>query len=74
MDSLKLIWRKTTDVDREHAIFELVSGDVILLDVGFSDGGEFEIAFHEGISNQIIDWNNFLRLLQEGRRIAEIDK
>jgi hypothetical protein len=74
MDFSKARWRKTTDVNREHAVFELVHDDVVLLDVGFSDDDVFEIAFHEGVSNTVVDWGSLLRLLDNGKKIAEADK
>lgn len=37
-------WRKVTDIDREYALFELVVGDIALLDLGFDDEGRCEIA------------------------------
>ena len=32
-------WRKTTDIHREYALFELVDGDIALLDAGFTMKG-----------------------------------
>ena len=74
MDFSKASWRKTTDVNREYAVFELVHDDAVLLDVGFSDDDVFEVAFHEGVSNTVVDWNSFLRVLDSGKKIAEADK
>lgn len=74
MDFSKASWRKTTDVNREYAVFELVHDGVVLLDVGFSDDHVFEIGFHEGASNSVVDWDSFFSLLEKGRRIAEDDR
>jgi hypothetical protein len=67
-------WRKTTDIDREYAVFELLHNGIILLDVGFSDENVFEIAFHEGLPNTIVDWDHFFAVLDKGRQMAEADK
>jgi hypothetical protein len=67
-------WRKATDINREHALFELMDGESILLDVGFSDEGIFEIAFHDGIGGTVLGRDRFLTLLEEGRALAEADR
>ncbi|MET0182848.1 MAG: hypothetical protein ABW199_08190 [Caulobacterales bacterium] len=67
-------WRKTTDVNRTHAVFELVHDGKILLDVGFSREDVLEIAFHEGVSNTVVGWDSFFYLLDQGRKLAEGDK
>lgn len=64
-------WRKTTDINREHALFELLDGDTPVLDVGFTDQGVFEVAFNPGISGKVMEWEQFLKLLSEGRNLAE---
>lgn len=74
MDFLKARWRKVTDVNRKYALFELVDDGTVLLDVGFSDNDIFEIAFHEGVSNAIVDWDRFVDILDKGRKMAEVDK
>jgi hypothetical protein len=74
MDFSRAGWRKTTDVNRKYAVFELVDDGVVLLDVGFSDSDVFEIAFHEGVSNAVVDWDNLFLLLDGGRKLAEADK
>ncbi|ETR76402.1 hypothetical protein X566_15640 [Afipia sp. P52-10] len=74
MDFSKAQWCKAGDVDREYALFELIYEDVILLDVGYSDDGVFEIAFDEGIANKITDWDSFSRVIEYGRRLADADK
>ena len=74
MDLSKATWRKATDVNRVYAIFELLCDGVILLDVGFSDSGVLEVAFHEGITNVVAHWDMFLEVLGDGRKIAESDK
>jgi hypothetical protein len=74
MDFSKTRWRKATDVDREYAMFELMHEDAMLLYVGYSDDGVFEIAFDEIISNGIIDWDSFSRVIEHGRQLADADK
>lgn len=67
-------WRKTTDINREHALFELLDGDVPLLDVGFTDEGAFEIAFNPSISGRVLELGQLLKLLDEGRTLADRDR
>ncbi len=67
-------WRKSTDVDREYSLFELLTNEVLLLDVGFSDEGVFEIAFHEQASGWMIDWDHFEAIIDEGRCLAQADQ
>lgn len=67
-------WRKTTDINREHALFELLDGDEPLLDAGFTDEGVFEVAFNQCISGKIFEWEQFHKLLDEGRALADQDR
>jgi len=67
-------WRKTTDINREHAIFELLDGDMAILDAGFTDDGMFEVAFNLSISGKVMELEQLLRLLNEGRILAERDR
>ena len=66
--------RKTTDVRREYAAFELLADGVPILDVGFSDERTFEVAFNEQIAGIIIDWDKLRDWIEEGRRMAEVDR
>jgi len=66
-------FRKFAPVDREHPIFELVEGDTVLLDVGATDDGVLEIAIHKGAANKIFSLSEFLRVLEEGRRLVDDD-
>ena len=67
-------WRKTTDINREYALFELLDGDMPVLDVGFSDEGVFEVAFNSSIGGKTMEWGQFLKLLDEGRALADSDR
>ena len=67
-------WRKTTDIHREYALFELLEGETPILDIGISDAGNLEIAFNPGCSGRVVDWTQFLTLLEEGRTLAERDR
>jgi hypothetical protein len=67
-------WRKTTDINREHALFELLDGETLLLDVGFTDEGIFEVAFNPSISGKVMEWEQLLDLLDEGKALAERDR
>ena len=66
--------RKATDVRREYAAFELLADGVPILDVGFSDERTFEVAFNEQIAGIIIDWDKLRDWIEEGRRMAEVDR
>lgn len=59
-------FRKATDVNREHATFELLMDGVPILDVGFSDDGRFEISFNEGIVGKVFEPEVFERWIAEG--------
>ncbi|WP_345539606.1 hypothetical protein [Variovorax defluvii] len=48
-------WRKTTDINREHALFELLDGDGAAPNVVFTDEGVFEVAFNPSIGGKV--WN-----------------
>lgn len=67
-------WRKTTDINREHALFELLDGESPVLDVGFTDEGVFEVAFNPEIGGKVMDWDQFLALLEEGKALAVKDR
>jgi hypothetical protein len=67
-------WRKTSDFQREHAIFELICQDEILLSVAFSDAGRLEILFENGIPGTLANWDDLLQILNEGRKLAEEDR
>lgn len=66
-------WRKFTDIEREHAIFELLQDDVILLDLGFSDTGQMEITFHRGICEFTVELDRLDQLVRDGVAIATRD-
>lgn len=67
-------WRKTTDINREYALFELLNGQTPILDVGFTDEGTFKIGFNPSIGGEVVEWEQFLKLLDEGRTLAERDR
>lgn len=64
-------WRKITDINREHALFELLDGETPVLDVGFTDEGIFEVAFNPSIGGKVLEWERLLKLLDEGKALAE---
>jgi hypothetical protein len=66
----KYRFRKCSDINREHPLFELLDGELVLLDVGLSDAGVLEVAFHDGIANHVIESSKLQVLLEEGRRLA----
>jgi hypothetical protein len=67
-------WRKATDINREYALFELLENDEPVLDVGFSDEGIFEVAFNPGIAGGPIEWEQLRKMIEEGMRLAELDR
>jgi len=69
----KYRFRKCSDINREHAIFELLDGEITLMDVSVSEAGVLEIAFHEGIANRVLNAAEFMRLFEEGKRLASND-
>jgi len=64
-------YRKFSPINREHPIFELVDGDVVLFDVSRSDEGKAEIAFHDGVRGRILELRTLERLLAEGRALVD---
>lgn len=67
-------WRKTTDINRKYAVFELLLNERILLDAGYSDTGEYRIKFYDTITSCNFDWSTFRLLVEESLRLAEIDR
>lgn len=67
-------WRKTTDINRQHALFELLDGETSLLDAGYTDKGVFEVSFDPGISGKVMEMRLLLGLLEEGRALADLDR
>jgi hypothetical protein len=67
-------WRKASDINREYALFELLEDGEPILDVGFSDAGIFEIAFNPGMAGALIEWEQLRKLIEEGKRLAELDR
>lgn len=67
-------WRKATDVGREYALFELICGETVLLDIGYSDDGRLEISFDPGICGKMVGWEELVEMLGEGRTLAERDR
>ena len=56
MSGTKLRWRKFSPIDRDFPIYELMDGEVIVLDVTKGKNGSFEIGFHEGqASGRVFD-------------------
>jgi hypothetical protein len=74
MASSKTIFRlrKTTDIHKEYATFELLADEVPILDLGFSDEGTFEVLFNRTVGR--IAWDKLQDLIEQGRRMAEDDR
>ena len=67
-------WRKTTDINREFATFELLLNGIPILGAGFTNSGVFEVEFFEAIKGVSFEWDRFDSLILEGRRAAENDR
>jgi hypothetical protein len=67
-------FRKAGDINRDNALFELLSDDVPILDVGFTDDGTFEVAFNERIGGIVIPWTQLQEWIEKGRPMAELDR
>lgn len=67
-------WRKASDIGRKHALFELLENEEPMLDTDFLDQGVFEITFNPGIGGKVMEWNQLLTLLDEGKKLAEKDR
>jgi hypothetical protein len=74
VDDKKHRWRKATDIERKHSLFELIVNEEILLDVGFSDQGDFEISFNSSVSGKSFDWAGLQDWIAEGKQLAEMDR
>ncbi|QJE73579.1 hypothetical protein HHL28_11220 [Aerophototrophica crusticola] len=72
--SRNALWRKTTDIKRQHAVFELVHDSAILLDMGLSDNNVIEICFHGGICSATIDLEDLLSLIENGKKLIDSDR
>jgi hypothetical protein len=66
--------RKATDIKREHAIFELLADGEVILDVGYSDTGTFEVCFSQPIVGNALSWEQLREWIEEGRRMADQDR
>jgi hypothetical protein len=64
---------KTTDINREHALFELLDGDEPLLDAEFSENGVLYVVYNRRISGRVFEWEQIHKLLDEGRDLADQD-
>jgi hypothetical protein len=67
-------FRKASDIKRNNALFELLSDDAPILDVGFADDGTFEVAFNQQIGGVIMPWTQLQEWIEKGREMAEVDR
>ena len=65
MSASKLRWRKFSPIDRDFPIYELVHGEVIILEVTKGELGSLELAFHDGASGRVFDLGEIERLIAE---------
>jgi hypothetical protein len=72
--SNQLRWRKFSPVDREFSIYELMDGDVVILDVTKGEHHSLEIAFHDGASGRVLDLVEIERLLSEVKILLANEK
>ena len=67
MSELRL--RKFSPIDRDYPIYEVVDGDCVLLDVGRTDDGAYEVAFHAGASGRVMSLAVLERMIAEAREL-----
>jgi hypothetical protein len=67
-------WRKATDINHEYAVFELLEDEKSILDIGFSDAGIFEVVFNPDMVGAPIEWEKLRKMIEEGKRLAELDQ
>ncbi|HEY8210634.1 MAG TPA: hypothetical protein VIG99_24290 [Myxococcaceae bacterium] len=74
MSDADLRWRKFSPLDRDFPIYELMDGEVIVLDVTRGENQSLEIAFHEGAAGRAFDLKLIERLIEEVKvRLAQED-
>jgi hypothetical protein len=74
MSGTRFGFRKATNIYREYASFELFADGVLILDMGFSDEGTFDVAFSREIGGIKIAWDKLQDLIEQGRTMAEADR
>lgn len=74
MKSIELRWRKFSPIDRDFPIYELVDGDVVILDVTRNENETFEIAFHQGASGRVLDLGALERMIAEVKRLLAAEE
>jgi hypothetical protein len=64
-------YRKFSPLDRRYPVFELLDGEVVLLDVSRNDAGQVEVGFHEGAGGRVLSLEQLSRMLAEGASLAQ---
>jgi len=73
-NSITFRWRKTTDINREYAVFELLRNEIPVMDLGYSDGDILEVGFNPSITGKLIEFDQLSSLLAEGKANADLDR
>jgi hypothetical protein len=66
-----LRWRKFSPIDREFPVYELLEGEVVVLDITRDENLGFEIAFHQGASGRVFDLATIERMIAEAKILLE---
>ena len=69
----ELRWQKFAPVDRDTAIFELLLGNTIVLDLSRDDGGKVVVTFHGHDRAGACPYESLLERLAEGVRLLECE-
>jgi len=75
MADLKLRLRKTSPIDREYSVYEIVDGQGdVLFDVGKSDEGVYELSLFDSRGcGRILVLHDVLSLIEEARHLIDED-
>ena len=68
----ELHWRKFTAIDREYPILELVEVDQVLLDLGISDEGVWELSIHSSGGGKVMTLELFESMILSGKEILKV--
>lgn len=66
-----LRWRKFSPIDRDFPIYELLEGEVVVLDITRDENHGFEIAFHQGALGRVFDLATVERMIAEAKLLLE---
>jgi hypothetical protein len=73
MTATPLRWRKFSPIDREYPIYELMAGEVVLLDLALRDDGGIEVGFHGGATGRVLDLAVLEDMIRQGKQLLQED-